>query len=266
MVDLKMAELGSYEKKQLHCRSRIITWSHSSRFRLARELVKPFASQSILDYGCGDGTFLKSVSESFRQAVGADVSEEQILDCQRRFSKQSVAEFLTIGQLNAQYPKGHFAVVTCMEVLEHCPGGEAEKVLGDLAGLVQSEGVVIISVPIETGPTLLAKQTVRKIAGWRGLGDYKWTEQYSLKELLKMSFAGGDTAIKRPVYGESMRFHGHKGFNWRILEKRIGDYLQIKRRLFTPLGFMGSFLNSQVWFICGSRLQPGLSANATPLQ
>ena len=176
-----MTELGSYEKKQLHCQSRFISWSHASRFNLAGELVAEFAGKKILDYGCGDGTFLKSICESFPQAVGADVAKEQILDCQRRFSQQSVAEFLTIDELNTQYSDGYFEVITCMEVLEHCLHEGVEKVLSDLARLVNAEGTVIISVPIEIGVPLIAKQAIRTIAGWRGLGDYKWTEKYTFR-------------------------------------------------------------------------------------
>ena len=108
----------------------------------------------------------------------------------------------------------------------------------------------IISVPIEIGVPLIAKQAIRTIAGWRGLGDYKWTEKYTFSELLKMLFAGEGTSIGRPVYGDAFSFHGHKGFNWLLLEKQIHQRFRIKVKLFTPISFLGGYLNSQVWFVC----------------
>ena len=51
-----------------------------------------------------------------------------------------------------------FDVVTCMETLEHCLPHAVDHVLGELRRLVKPNGVVIISVPIETGPVLIAKQ------------------------------------------------------------------------------------------------------------
>src|SRR5437763_128638 len=44
---------GGYAKNQILCKDRVIAWSHNSRFQMARRLVEPYASHSILDYGCG---------------------------------------------------------------------------------------------------------------------------------------------------------------------------------------------------------------------
>ena len=57
----EMSEIGKYEQKQIYCKSKIISWSHNSRFEFARRLVGPFSGLKLLDYGCGDGTFLKQV-------------------------------------------------------------------------------------------------------------------------------------------------------------------------------------------------------------
>jgi len=56
--DLDLLSRGHYARKQIFSRSRLVAWSHGSRFDLARRLVAPRAGQRLLDYGCGDGTFL----------------------------------------------------------------------------------------------------------------------------------------------------------------------------------------------------------------
>jgi 2-polyprenyl-3-methyl-5-hydroxy-6-metoxy-1,4-benzoquinol methylase len=245
-------EVGRYEKKQLLCKSRFVAWSHRARFEMGRSLVQRFAGGQLLDYGCGDGTFIKRVYDLFPDAVGADLAADQILDCRRRFAAFPSLSFLTIEELLTDIGEKRFDVVTCMETLEHCLPAAVEEVLDNISRLMRREATLIISVPIEVGPPLIVKQTMRRFAGWRNWGDYKWTEQYSRAELLKMTFATASTNIVRPIYGtqDSGHFHGHKGFNWRALEQRLMRQFTIRRKLFSPLNYLGGLFNSQVWFEC----------------
>ena len=111
---------GHYAEKQLFSRSGLVRFSHGSRFRLARELVAPFAGGRLLDYGCGDGTFLDLVKDLFPGALGADVDREQIADCERRFAGCDGIHFLPTDRLVDPEHQDAYTVVTCMEVLEHC--------------------------------------------------------------------------------------------------------------------------------------------------
>ena len=77
---------GAYARKQLYCKDRIVAWSHDSRFRTGRRLAEAFAGARLLDYGCGDGTFLALVHDLFPEAVGADLDPKQTADCARRFA------------------------------------------------------------------------------------------------------------------------------------------------------------------------------------
>src|SRR5207237_5135914 len=115
---------------------------------------------------------------------------------------------------------------------------------------------IVVSVPIETGPTLVAKQCVRALAGRRGLGDYAHRERYSLVEMLR-GVAG--LAVPRVVYeGDgptgAFAYYGHKGFAWRQVQRDLAQRLVIERRTFSPLPWAGPALNSQVWFICRPRV------------
>ena len=146
-----------------------------------------------------------------------------------------------------------------MEVLEHCPSDIQPEVLDDLARLARPDGIVVISVPIETGATLVVKQAVRAAAAARGLGEYAHRERYRPTEFLRMVLAGRTSQIERPetvvasATGATVRFHGHKGFNWRVLERLIERVLVIERRLYSPVPLTGPWLNSQVWFVCRRR-------------
>lgn len=248
---------GAYARKQLHSPSRLVRWSHSSRFERARALVAPYAGGRLLDYGCGDGTFLALVHDLFPGATGADVDVAQTDDCARRLAHLPLT-FTTADRLDASHASV-YDVVTCMEVLEHCLDDERRRVVAELARLVRPGGVVIVSVPIEVGPSLAGKQIGRAIAAWRGLGDYRHRETYRPLELARMVLAVPGTSIHRPSYsavspnGASYRYYGHKGFDWRVLREELKQEFEIRRTQFSPMPWMRSLLNSQVWFVCERR-------------
>ncbi len=220
---------GDYARKQIYCPSRVVAWSHGSRFRLAARLASAAgAGRRLLDYGCGDGTFA--------QLDGVD--------------------FVHTSALADRAHTGAYGVVTCMEVLEHCVEPERAKVLDALDRAVSTTGRVIISVPIEVGPALLGKQMFRAIAAWRGHGDYRHRETYSPRELIAAALAR--PRLARAEYevdtpSGPLRYCGHKGFDWRVLEGEIAQRFTIEERRCTPLPALGSLLNSQVWFVCRQR-------------
>ena len=248
---------GEYARKQLFGRG-LIGWSHARRFRAARRVVRPYAAAALLDYGCGDGTFLALVRDLFPHAVGAEIDPALVEDARRRFGQAGGARFIHTSEVPA-LPDGAFGVVTCMEVLEHCTAEVADGVIGELRRLAAREGVVIVSVPVETGPALLVKTAARAAAGLRGVSGYQDRERHTAGELARMVFAGAQTRIERPVYetrfpdGAPNRYHGHKGFNWRLLAERLGRDFYLRDVRFSPLPVLGGLLNSQVWMTCVPR-------------
>ena len=116
------------------------------------------------------------------------------------------------------------------------------------------------SVPVEIGPALALKQLVRSIAAWQRLGDYEHREKYSFAEFRTMLMANDRTQIERPIYSTptapnvDTRHHGHKGFNWRVLESKIRRRFRIRKIHFSPDG-VGKWFASQVWFVCSPPLR-----------
>ena len=252
---------GSYAKKQILCKDRVVSWSHRSRFDFGCELVEQYAGGRFLDYGFGDGTFLAMVSHLFDRAVGVDPDEKQVAECTERFAGIRDLSFLAVDQISGNEHTGQYDLIVCMEVMEHCLPDILERVLNDLRRLVKADGTVIISVPVEIGPTLLSKQLLRRAAALRNLGDYKYFEKYSLRDFLKMFFAGKKSSIERPIYFADNRlrtrpFHGHKGFNWRALKLMIEKKFLVERMEFSPVGWSRGYFSSQAWFICKPMIKP----------
>jgi 2-polyprenyl-3-methyl-5-hydroxy-6-metoxy-1,4-benzoquinol methylase len=250
---------GHYARKQIFSRNAAVAWSHRRRFALARELAGRHAGGALLDYGCGDGTFIALAHEAFAEAVGADIDDEQVRGCADRLGALHGVRFLPTDALRAAEHRSRYDVIVCMEVLEHCPADVQPAVLDDLSRLARPGARVIISVPIEIGATLVLKQAVRAVAAATGLAEYAHRERYSAREFLRMVFAGRVSQIPRPETrtigpaGEIIRFHGHKGFNWRRLEPLIAHRFTIQQRLYSPVPLARQRLNSQVWFVCAPR-------------
>jgi SAM-dependent methyltransferase len=231
-----------------------VAWSHGSRFDLARRLVAAGQGGRLLDYGCGDGTFVAMVHAGFTESRGVDVEPDQIAGCRQRLGDLPGVSFAMTRDLG-ESARGAWTVVTCMEVLEHCLEPERQRIVAELGQLCAPGGLIVISVPIETGPSVVGKQFFRAIAGLRGFGDYAHRERFSALEMVR---AAAGFAVPRVQYeghgaAGSFAYYGHKGFEWRDVQGEIAERLVIERRTFTPLPCAGSVLNSQVWFICHPR-------------
>lgn len=248
---------GDYARKQIYCPSGVVRWSHGSRFDLARRLVSARAGGRLLDYGCGDGTFIAMIHGDVRAASGWDVDPAQIAECRRRLGHLAGVTFDVVPDPRSPIPVPHsFDIVTCMEVLEHCLEPERRRVLDVLRSLVHRDGIVVISVPIEIGPSVAGKQMFRAIAGLRNLGDYRHRERYSPIEILR-SIAGlrvPRIAFEGKSSSGSYRYYGHKGFDYRDLAREIDERFTVRQRLFSPMPWLGAALNSQAWFVCEPRL------------
>ncbi|MFY9574693.1 MAG: hypothetical protein WAV20_25105, partial [Blastocatellia bacterium] len=139
--------------------------------------------------------------------------------------------------------------VICMEVLEHLV--EVGPILDTLDRLLSPSGRLLISVPVETGLPLLVKQAIRRIAGWRGVGDYPGTSPYTMREYWTSLFADSKKRIERPIHwgADGSGVHDHKGFNWMALRELLARRFVLERTLASPITWLTPHLASQVWFV-----------------
>ena len=244
---------GHYARKQIFSRSRLVAWSHGSRFDMARALVAPYAGGRLLDYGCGDGTFIAMIHAAFAESRGVDSDAGQIAGCNERLGDLPGVRFTHTTAL-APGDMGVWSAVTCMETLEHCLEDERRAIIARLGQLCAPGGRIIISVPIETGPSLVGKQTFRALAGLRRVGDYQYRERYTFAEMVRGVFGRRVSRVAHGVESPGVTpFYGHKGFEWRDVEREAAERLIIESRTFSPLPWAGASLNSQVWLVCRPR-------------
>lgn len=257
MVDLPEAVgSGHYARQQLGSRDRLIAWSHRRRFATALALGAAFAGRRVLDYGCGDGTFLALLATGATPpalGVGAEITPGVVDDCRRRFATYPALRFLEVGELRGPAEAHAYDAAFCMEVLEHVV--DPAPLLADFERLLAPGGQLVLSVPVETGLPLIVKQIVRRVAGWRGIGHYPGTTTYTPGEFVKSLWAGSTQHIDRPVFrrADGPPFHDHKGFNWRVLREAVASRFDLVRTLTSPVGWLGSQFATQIWFIARRR-------------
>jgi len=245
---------GYYAREQIHSRDPFIRWSHRRRFSCGLALARPFAGRRVLDYGCGDGTFLGLLQEHGRPpalSVGAEIDANVIAGCQSRFAACPNVRFVDVAAL--AHEASAYDAIFCMEVLEHVP--DPQPLLCDLERLLTPGGTLVISVPIETGPPVLVKQVVRRVAGWRRVGNYPGTSSYRPSEMVKSVMAGSQQHVPRPLFPRSGggAFHDHKGFNWRVMRTLVASRFDLVRTVTSPFNWPGPLLGTQIWFVARRR-------------
>jgi SAM-dependent methyltransferase len=249
---------GHYATKQIFCKDRLIAWSHRRRFEIGIRLARRFHGKRILDYGCGDGTFLALLHATDMppaESVGAELDDFQVNDCRERFGQRPGLRFERIASLDTESHRGAYDGVICMEVLEHIVALDA--VIDRLWRVLADEGTLIVSVPVETGLPLLVKQNVRRIAGWRGIGDYPGTSPYTLHECCASVFAGRQPHLTRTAHvGGDAPFYDHKGFNWMALRTRLCQCFDVQQTVASPVPWLGPHLATQVWFVATKKRTP----------
>ncbi len=102
--------------------------------------IAELAPTSVLDYGCGTGSFLALLRDEFAVADvhGLEISSEARERASRAYG-------LVIAETAAQLTRQAFDAVLLLEVIEHVP--DPHTFVSDVAGLVAPGGVLVITTP-----------------------------------------------------------------------------------------------------------------------
>lgn len=202
-------------------------FAHNSRFIKSAKLVAEHCSHgaSVLDYGAGDGHFLDVLRERGFRATGYDP-----LPIIRRGD--------VISSLNGVTQK--FDCITCLETLEHVTDQQIDSFISDVRRLLNPAGVVVISVPVMSGPVVLLKATATVYRGKHQDCGYTW------RNLLVS--ACGAPPVARWINEDGI--YNHMGFDHRRLHRKLLDaFAQVSKQT-SPFTWLPDGLNSQVFFSC----------------
>jgi SAM-dependent methyltransferase len=108
---------------------------------------KPRHKLRLLDYGCGDGNyfqFLRANDFDTARIHGLEISAKRVQRCH------------DIGWINAAlltpggplpFADGSLDIVSCMEVIEHIPRDEGQRLIREFRRVLAPRGVLLISTP-----------------------------------------------------------------------------------------------------------------------
>ena len=192
-----------------------------------------------MDIGICEGPFLPTLSKYFNQVVGLDIDYDYIKvaqsvgDCNSKSKKNTTLTIADGSKL--PFKSNSFDIVFCLETLEHVTN--ISFVLGEISRVLRKGGVLISSIPIETGIPLLIRQIAGKILGFP-------RDVYSKRELL-------DGVIKMNLdirREREEKVHSHRFFEWsNVLKELERTSLIIQSIVFTPFSKF-RYLSTNVTF------------------
>jgi SAM-dependent methyltransferase len=117
---------------------------------LLRDLAKrppgAGACRTLLDYGCGTGTFLRHLRRAAFPARlhGCDVSIGMLNELKRTWDGPDLPELEAIAEGRAPFPDAAFGVVVVCAVLHHVPAARRAALFDDVARLLAPGGRVYV--------------------------------------------------------------------------------------------------------------------------
>lgn len=228
----------SYAEYTRNNKSKIKKFSHQKRFDVAIKLIDLNSKESLLDFGTGDGYLLERLFHATQNQnlYGYDPLDFMFEELKQTITKNNL-DAVTITDNLDTITNQTFDVVSCLEVLEHFSEKDQRNRLLEIKNLVQNNGRIIVSVPLETGLSSLFKNSIRFFIGQN-------KEHATLKNIVK-SFLGLKITRQEDGY-----IYTHIGFNHKNLEILIKNCgLKIINQKYSPFKYLYGFLNSQVYYI-----------------
>jgi ubiquinone/menaquinone biosynthesis C-methylase UbiE len=185
----------------------------------------------ILDFGCGDGSFIAGLLDKSRVLYGIDVRSNAIMSAKKRYPRINFKNIAVGGGI--PYPDNYFDAVTLFHVLEHVDS-EA-RVIKEIFRVLKPGGILLLASP------------------YKGL--FTWADTANLRyrfpklhKLFMSTFLGEEVYKERFVYHKSANLFGDSSLNrnWHThytqseIEKLLIGKFQIEQ--FLKFSFFHPFL------------------------
>jgi len=120
-----------------------VTWTRPFLHELLEAI--PVSVNSLIDVGCGKGIVgaLMRIYRNATRLVGVDIFPPYIKFCKKYHFYDEVYA-IDLRKIPLPFKNEEFEVATCIEVIEHLPKEDGEKMLGELERIAQT---VMISTP-----------------------------------------------------------------------------------------------------------------------
>jgi len=172
--------------------------------------------KTYADFGCSSGYVTSLITERYnpRIACGFDSCAENIALAQTRyprifFEHRDLNEIADTGQ--------RFDIVSCFEVLEHL--GSIPNGIHNLLNAITDDGILIISVPIESGPIGFLKFLLKTLVYRDKLDELPGKRFLYLRYLYALACSRDISRFRDP----REQWGTHFGFEYRLVDRFLDD-------------------------------------------
>lgn len=154
----------------------------------------PAGSQKVLDVGCGEGWFGKSIKDKHQSEVwGVDISSKSIEIAKKNIDK---AFCINISENHSDIPDHYFDSIFFNDVLEHLI--DPYTLLKDIKCKLKDDGVVVASIPNMRHFRVLHKLLFKKDFEYEesGIMDKTHLRFFTQKSMIRMFQEAGYEILK----------------------------------------------------------------------
>ncbi len=185
-----------------------------------------FNKANVIDFACADGAFLPSLSRYFCNVLAIDKNPALIKLASKVVQEMQLTNVtlicnadLTLDILKSKIQERKYQILYLLETLEHIgdkssPWDSRVNFLRDLSGLVEENGIIVLTVPNMVGISFLLQRLGLFLLN-------KEREPISTANIIKASLLNDTTNL------ESQWDEGHIGFNHQKLEERLKNDFRI---------------------------------------
>ena len=107
------------------------------------------SNSKILELGCGVGIFTKLLSKQVSTGLieAVDLSEKSIASAQNEMKSKENIQFGVADVVSYQPRNSDFDFITLMDVIEHIPLGQHDRLFQNLAKICTDKTVIAINIP-----------------------------------------------------------------------------------------------------------------------
>lgn len=124
---------------------RTLVWSRYKKMINIVPIDKQY--DRVLDLGCGEGTFLPTLSQYYREVYGLDINTKVAEEIVKHYNLKNI-QLIEKGLFTNDFKDNSFDIIFAASALEHF--SDQELVLKELVRLLKKGGVLVFSSPTES--------------------------------------------------------------------------------------------------------------------